>query len=239
MSAGSEPDDLAPLLQTLREGGTEERRAAIRALADRGAQAAPAAADLVQLLGSSKVSLREEAARALTRIGRPAVAALVEALHTEDPDLRKAIVVTLAALGPEAGDAEPVLRELREDPWVGPWAAEALAQIHGQRETTRGSEQAARLGVLIAVLLVVAVGLLCLAAQALSMVGLPRAAFVAGLALAVLGAGMGPVLGYQSWSGRKTVGMTIVFGVGGGVAGLVLGSILGGMVEPLARVLGR
>lgn len=238
MSPPSKPDDLTPLLETLRGGHTAEREAAIWALAALGERAVPALPDLIPLLGASPVALREETARALAHIGRPAVPALVDALRGGAPDFRKAVLVTLATLGPDAADAEPELRALLEDEWLGPWATEALARIHEPRPA---DQKAWKVGViaLLFVVPLVAACLFWLAAHVLVGAGFPRLAVTAGLALAVIGASMGPVLGYRSWSASKTFALTVLLGLGGGIAGLVLGGLLGGLVEPLTRVLQR
>lgn len=76
-------------------------------------------------------TMREVAAAALGRIGRPAVPKLVEALASENPSLRQKAADTLARIGPAAADAVPALiKALRDaDPLVRKSAARALGQI--------------------------------------------------------------------------------------------------------------
>lgn len=76
-------------------------------------------------------TMREVAAAALGRIGRPAVPKLVEALESSNPALRQKAADTLARIGPAASDAVPALiKALRDtDPLVRKSAARALGQI--------------------------------------------------------------------------------------------------------------
>jgi hypothetical protein len=238
MSPGREPDAIECLFEKLHRGNSAERRAAIQALAPLGPEAAPAVPDLLRLLGSRDVSLREDAAVGLARVGRPAVAALVEALGREDADMRRAILVILATIGPDAVEAEAAVRDLLADDWLGRWAAETLDRIYDRPGAAARRAQTLVVGIMLAVPL--AVGLaVWLVLRLLAWAALPPAATAAGLALAVVGVSMGPVLGYRCWHTRRTVALTLLLGVGGGLAGLLLGGLLGAAVEPLAKILRR
>jgi HEAT repeat protein len=76
-------------------------------------------------------TMREAAAVALSRIGEPAVPALVEALKSPDPNIRQQAADTLARIGPAAANAVPALTGLLEDPdpRVKKSAVRALGQI--------------------------------------------------------------------------------------------------------------
>lgn len=76
-------------------------------------------------------TMRETAAAALGRIGKPAVHQLVEALQSPNPTLRHQAADTLARIGPSAVDAVPALVAAMddEDPLVRKAAARALGQI--------------------------------------------------------------------------------------------------------------
>lgn len=76
-------------------------------------------------------TMREAAAVALSRIGEPAVPALVEALKSPDPNVRQQAADTLARIGPAAANAVPALTALLEDPdpRVKKSAVRALGQI--------------------------------------------------------------------------------------------------------------
>ena len=78
--------------------------------------------------------LRETAIDALARIGKPAVPALVEALHDLNPELRDQAALALARIGPQAVDAVPdLIAALRDDDeTVRKDAVRALGQIGPQ-----------------------------------------------------------------------------------------------------------
>ena len=67
--------------------------------------------------------------KALSRIGRPAVPALIKALQGEDPELRIYAVWTLRDMEDEAEAAVPALISALDDPSIGPSAMGALVQI--------------------------------------------------------------------------------------------------------------
>lgn len=62
------------------------------------------------------VSLRQEAAEALSRIGPPAVPALIAALESADPTTRSHACWALGMIGPMAKDAVPYLVARADDP---------------------------------------------------------------------------------------------------------------------------
>ena len=68
-------------------------------------------AELIQGLGNQQIWL--ESSRALVRIGKPAVPALIEALRNEDHRVRFRSINTLGELGGIAEAAIPMLRQLR------------------------------------------------------------------------------------------------------------------------------
>lgn len=76
-------------------------------------------------------TVRETAADALARIGKPAVPALVRTLDDPDANARVQAANALARLGPAAADAVPALTEALDDPdpLVRQAAARALGQI--------------------------------------------------------------------------------------------------------------
>lgn len=85
---------------------------------------------------------QQVAADALSRIGKPAVPQLIEALHHPDPKVRRAATSVLARMGSEAKDAVPALIQLLDDEnasvrrcaaktlgRIGPDAAEAVPAL--------------------------------------------------------------------------------------------------------------
>jgi hypothetical protein len=78
--------------------------------------------------------VRETTIDALARIGKPAVPALVEALHDPNPDLRDQAALALARIGPDAEAAVPdLIAALNDDnEVVRKDAVRALGQIGPQ-----------------------------------------------------------------------------------------------------------
>jgi HEAT repeat protein len=144
--ADSDPAVILPALHTLADMGDDAvpvliealkvpgaRYWAAVALAEIGAEAAPAAGQLTKLAKEGEPEERMQAMLALAAIGPPAVSAtpvLVEALSSNDGSLRFAAVFALGSLRAEAADA--VLHKAAADPddFLAEVAAWALAKIH-------------------------------------------------------------------------------------------------------------
>jgi HEAT repeat protein len=237
----AEPSDaITPLRQALRKRDPAVRRAALRALAALGPAAAPAIPELLERLRDADIALRTEAAGVFSRIGRAAVGPLVEALQTPDQDLRRAILVTLTELGPEAVGASPAVEPLLEDDGLGPWAVEALRSIRRPRQAGLAVVPPRVLLGAAAALLLLAAGLAAwLWVGAALRLTAPQSAVTAGLAAAFLGAGLGLVVGLRTGDGRRVMLLVTLLGLGGGMAGLLLGSLFAALVDPVVRALGH
>jgi len=132
---------------TPKEAQTEEPPAA--GTKDQGSEGEPAQqsdgsreAEIGKLIAQlkEKQAVADEAADALVKIGRPAVALLAKALHNDNKDIREGAAEVLGDLG---ADAEPAIPDLAEalcskptadgmrdyDTFVAPSAALALAKI--------------------------------------------------------------------------------------------------------------
>jgi hypothetical protein len=239
-TANDEPDPIAPLVASLQSADGDARRTAALTLARIGREAASAVPVLVAGLRDRDVAARAAIANALVGIGPSAVTALIEALREEDLDFRHAVLVTLGKMGPDAASAIPLLADLQEDEQVGSWAAEALARIRPVRLAgvrrwfgprapwVVGSLAGAVAAFVVAMLLAPGEGPLA-----------PReeAALTAGMALALLGAGLGSLVGGSRWGGPGAIAGAVVCGLGGGTAGAFLGGLIGAVLEPLNRVL--
>jgi HEAT repeat protein len=237
----AEPSDaITPLRQALQKRDPAIRRAALRALAALGPAAAPAIPELVERLRDPDIALRTEAAGVFSRIGRVAVAPLVEALQTPDLDLRRAILVTLTGLGPEAADAAPAVEALLEDDGLGPWAADALRSIRRPRQGGLALAPPRVLFGAATALLLLAAGLAAwLWVGAALRLTAPQSAVTAGLATAFLGASLGLVVGLRTGGGRRMMLLVTLLGLGGGLAGLLLGSLFAALIDPVVRALGH
>lgn len=113
------PATIDTLAQRLASTAGGERAAAINALADRGAEAAPATAALVALVGGTDVDTSVLAMRALGAIGPGAAAAvepLTAQLASESPKVRAYAAYALGMIGPAAASAYAQLAERIVDP---------------------------------------------------------------------------------------------------------------------------
>jgi Tfp pilus assembly protein PilF len=120
---------------------------ALRAALSGSAPAPPAElAELADDLDAKSAADQVRAARALLRLGRPAVPSLSRALGREGTSLaaREAIVAGLAKLGPAARDALPQLDRLAQaGPRAAPAASFAAAPIREREEKLVAAMQAA------------------------------------------------------------------------------------------------
>lgn len=118
--------EAVPILTTLIDARNEyTQRGALYALGRMGAAALPAVDDVVRCLQSqAAVDTREEAAKALGKIGRPAAASAVPALTKvaegdKWPKVRRAAIEALGEMRTDAKSAIPVLRAALKDPDSG------------------------------------------------------------------------------------------------------------------------
>jgi hypothetical protein len=225
------------LLRSLTEGERRKRRKAVRAVARSKAVSERLLTALVELLRCPDLKLREETARALVHISQPCVGALVAALSTEDEDFRKAVVVTLALMGPAAREAVPVLQGLVEEEEIGPWAARAMVRIEsrqGWKRWLRASWPWLMVGCLALGGALIAALLVHIGAS----VHLSPVVLGAGSALGGLGVIMGLLVGGHGGGARRALLLASVFGVGGAAAGLLLSWILTTLVQPVVQALG-
>jgi hypothetical protein len=133
-----EPDSSALVAVTgaeLTEGKWQARFKALARLPAGKRVPAELHAAVVGLLAAPEAEQRTAVVAVVARVGAPAVPLLLAMLADEshDADTRRAVVVALAQLGPTAKPAAPALRELVEDPWLGPCARGALAAIAPRR----------------------------------------------------------------------------------------------------------
>ncbi len=225
------------LLNALAQGSLRKKRRAVRIITwipnpDRRLMAA-----LVELLHCEDLRLRVKASAALARIGRPSVTALRAALAAEDPDFRRAVVLTLGQIGPAAHEAAGALRELTTDEELGRWAARALAQIEPASLWDRSSPRWWPWAV--AAVLVFTFGLVTGHVAAIQAAGIvPGPALSASACLGGLCAVLGLVVGWQTGGLRRTLLLIVGFAIGGASAGLLLGWILAGLVGPVIKALG-
>jgi len=131
---GKEPDPLAALVQTLKEGPPPAREKALQDLAARGTKARPALAAVLDVLKGPDPELRGRAQETLRRLGpaTPAdVPAYAAALRDASPELRIYAAEQLAGLGQQAKSELVFLRvlSLDENPSVQEAARKAVTRI--------------------------------------------------------------------------------------------------------------
>ena len=129
-------EDIANLVEQLRDPNPGTRSQAADALVDIGAPAVPA---LISALGGSwPYKLETSASGVLAQIGEPAVPALIEALDDKDVVTRHNAVITLAEMRASAGAAVPALIERLEDKilLVRSGAVFALVRIGAETRTS-------------------------------------------------------------------------------------------------------
>lgn len=152
-----EPADEPPDAVTRLEAGEwDDRIAALRELRAGGPIAPELYTRVVALLDVPGLGHREFVVGVLAEIGGPVVPVLCHALATSPPEdggFRRAVIVALAAIGPAAAEAIPLLRDLQADEWLGPPATRALHRIAGTRGRASGvacPASAALIGVAVA-----------------------------------------------------------------------------------------
>lgn len=89
---------------------------------------------LISAFKDSSADVRNEAAKTLVAIGRPAVPFMIKGLEDPDPRVRRCVVQTLGVLTNLANDAVPALKERLKDsdPQVRALAGAALKRIQGR-----------------------------------------------------------------------------------------------------------
>src|SRR5260370_14466871 len=92
-------------------------------------QSSESISELIQGLKSADPVLRLKIVQVCRQGGLLALPPLVEALQSEDVELRRAVVTALGALGPAAQEAIPALKHALQDEAVAPEAAEAIQKI--------------------------------------------------------------------------------------------------------------
>src|SRR5512143_1876394 len=128
LSATGLPAALQPMLRAVGDGDWRVRKAAVEELLKAGGEEVFEGL-YRHLFSGDNAGARNSAAEALTRLGAPAAAALGERLGEADPDVRKAIVDIIGAIGARES-AGALIRALDdEDPNVRASAAEHLGRM--------------------------------------------------------------------------------------------------------------
>lgn len=217
---------LAPYLAQLQEGTDDARREAVRALGRRAVRDEFAARALVEVLRTGEPILRVEAVNAFESIGKSIVGYLVEAIPDADNEMRKAILMTLARMGPAAAAAVPAIEQLRQFESVGEWVERALQAIVGAAQRRRQLLFNRVAIVAAGVALAVALGFehkIGLNIGKLTPAGTPPTTVVVTKVFALIGGFLGLALGLRSGEFLKAFGWTTSLSLAGAAVGLFLG----------------
>ncbi len=120
------------LIAGLKDHDASFRRDCAGTIGRLGGAAASAAPTLVLHLGEPEYRSRAVAAVALKRIGQAAVPALLDAMHSPDPELRGRAAVVLAKIAPNDHSVRSIIEEALtdEDAEVRARADEALRMVN-------------------------------------------------------------------------------------------------------------
>lgn len=107
-------DAIDPLCQTLKDEDPRTASGAAQALGNMNYDAIPAIPSLAEAMRGTNIVLCRLAAKALSQIGRPALATLITHLRHRDPFVRGEAALSLGWMGSSANDAvEPLIDALR------------------------------------------------------------------------------------------------------------------------------
>lgn len=115
MDAFRDPRTIPDMLHDLKHRNAILRRRAVRALGQFGPRVQHLAGQITPLLDDSDHRVREEAARALGRIGSAPLPAVIEGLGNSNRHVRREAVRFLRQSGSEAGRAVPELAQALRD----------------------------------------------------------------------------------------------------------------------------
>jgi hypothetical protein len=202
--------------------------------ADKFPQSPDTVTDLIQGLKTSDPVLRLKIVQIFRRGGTAALPPLIEALRSEDVELRRAAAATLGSIGPAARAAVPALKAALQDETVAPEAAEALKKITATlltRQIDQFVAQGMPVFLVIAVMLVL-VGLIYYVLRGAAPVVINMA-----VGFCLIGSSLGAILGGSRWGRSGAVVSALVLGLGGATMGAGIGYVAGFLLHPIVQSL--
>jgi hypothetical protein len=233
------PKFLVELMETFRTGSVQARHQAGKQLLAMGPAAQEAIVPLLGYLDHSDPYTRLAAIELLALIGPPALPAVLECLHEEEPGRQQGACLVLGMMGHDALAAVPVLESLK-NPDLAPWVQKALASIRPHRVKPRFflSPQAG----LVLLLVILAFGVLALAGyfwmRTLLYPLANEGEVLCAFSLALLAGYLGGIVGASRWGRYGALAGGMVLGAGGALAGFLLGGVLLDLVHPIVQALG-
>lgn len=240
MSTDPESDPIQILTLALQTDDAAVRQKATRGLARVGHSPEIIVPVLIQALPDRNPLVRLSVSNALGQIGLPAVPFLIEALNTEESELRRLVVVTLGRFGPLARVAVPFLVDLEGNEEIASEVADALARI--QRGRRAFLDRLGQTGLSWGFYVLVA-GLAAFCAWFWLRDHLPQPERSVGAATAfawaAIGASVGVIIGLGKQGRWGALAGATLFGCGGAVTGLLVGTLFGNIFQTVAAVLGQ
>ena len=189
---------------------------------------------LIQGLKTTDPVLRLKIAQIFRRGGSAALPPLIEALQSEDVELRRAAAATLGSIGPAARVAVPALKAALRDQTAAPEATEALKKITA---TSLTRQLDLFLAPVMPVVLVVAVILVQVGLTYYILREAPPVVINLALAFCLIGSSLGAILGGTRWGRLGAVVSAIVLGLGGATMGAGIGYVAGLLLDPIVQSL--
>ncbi len=198
-------------------------------------QSSESISELIQGLKSVDPVLRLKIVQVFRQGGLLALPPLVEALQSEDVELRRAVVTALGALGPAAQEAIPALKHALQDEAVAPEAAEAIQKITRPISLIRQVDQ--YLGGVVPIFLVL--GIVLTLVSLLYFLFREAGQIVVDMAVSfcVIGGSLGGILGGSRWGRRGAVLSALVLALGGALVGVGIGYVAGSILGPVIQSL--
>jgi len=230
-----ESDPISLLTQSFRTSEGPARVNAIRKLQELPQIPAEILGELVEVLKDDDPVVRLEAALVFRRVGADAIPVLIQALGSEELELRRGAASTLGYVGPSAQAAIPALQKAIQDEAIAFDAAEALRKISPQQTwislVDHFLSQVMPIVLVLAIMLVF-VGIIYYVFRGAGQIVIDMA-----VGFCLIGGSFGGILGGSRWGRRGAVFSAFVFALGAGLVGAGIGYVAGSIFGPVIQSL--
>jgi len=192
-------------------------------------------AELIQGLMTSDPVLRLKIARVFRQGGPSALPCLIEALQSEDLELRRAVATTLGTIGPGVEASIPALRMALQDEAIAPEAAEALKKIIPPTSWVSRLDQF--LDQMMPIVSVLAIVLLLVGLIYYVFRGAGQMVIDMSVGFCLIGGSLGGILGGSRWGRRGALLSAFVLGFGAALVGAGIGYLAGSIFGPVIQSL--